>query len=376
MPKLATLETCTGCAACFNICHVHAIRMIPIGKLGHLHPSIDPMICVECGACERICPILHVVSLKTLSEAYAAWTKNMEDNKASSSGGIATTFAKEVLKIGGAVYGCANKGIDVCHIRIDNMTDIELLRGSKYVQSTIGNILGQVKADLKSGRTVLFIGTPCQIAGLLSYLKRTYENLVTVDLICHGTPSLHLLQQHVLSIASRQQITKISFREGGFYLKLYNGSNLIYCSDLWKQRLHDAYYTTFIEGYTYRESCYRCRYAQSQRCSDITIGDFWGLGEKETFKTDHPNAGISVILPNTEKGKFFFNSVKDAFYVYDRPIEEAIEGNDQLKAPKRKNISIKLFRWLFAKGISLKVALYLTDFYRLPIYSILNRIRK
>lgn len=153
MPKLATLETCTGCAACFNICHFHAIRMIPIGKLGHLHPSIDPMICVECGACERICPILHVVSLKTLSEAYAAWTKNMEDNKASSSGGIATTFAKEVLKIGGAVYGCANKGIDVCHIRIDNMTDIELLRGSKYVQSTIGNILGQVKADLKSGRT-------------------------------------------------------------------------------------------------------------------------------------------------------------------------------------------------------------------------------
>lgn len=376
MPVLAKYEDCTGCGACSDSCHNKAIKMVPRNGFGHLYPYVEKDKCIECGACEKSCPFVE----KTLEQippqkCYAAWVKDIEENRKSTSGGMATLFAQRIIDLGGVVYGCANIGIEFKHVRVDNREALESLRGSKYVQSNLAGIYTNIRLDLKAGTQVLFIGTPCQVAGLRTFLKREYENLITVDLICHGVPSAIMLQKHLSTKCRLSDITGVSFREDGFNLKVYNNSNILYQSNLWKERYKDAYYTAFIKGYNYRDNCYSCKYANRKRCGDITIGDFWGLGRTVPFNSAHPNAGISAVLTNTSKGQSFFDSLADSLYVYERTVEEAVAGNPQLQHPVKKTRRIKIFRYLVNHGYSLKSALYMTDFYLLPIYWVLNKIR-
>lgn len=380
MPTLASNNTCTGCAACINVCAKDAITMQPNGRLGHLFPVIDNQKCIDCGVCEKSCPAINRVGLKYPQTAYAGWAKSAEENKKSTSGGAASILARKVIQDGGAVYGCANIAMEVKHIRIDKEEDIDLLRGSKYVQSTMGKIMKQVKLDLDKGLQVLFVGSPCQCAGLQSYLRKQYNRLLLVDLICHGTPSLQLLQEHVRSKIDVNQIVKhIYFRDGSNYefsLIVKNAEEKeIYRSNLWKQRYHDAYYNTFIEGYTYRPSCNQCQFARPERCSDITIGDFWGLGEKKPFIPIAKAYGYSVVLPNTLKGVKALESISEEFYMQEREVEEAIKGNPQLQHPKYLSLNAKVFQWLFCHGMSHKTALYIADWYKIPAYKLMNIIR-
>ena len=380
MPTLATNSTCTGCAACMNACAKDAITMKPQGRLGHLFPVIDSQKCIDCGLCEKVCTAINSVELKYPKTAYAGWAKNAEENKKSTSGGAASVLARSVLKEGGVVYGCANIGMEVKHIRIDKEEDIDLIRGSKYVQSTIGKIMKQVKQDLDKGLRVLFVGSPCQCAGLKSYLRKPYDRLLLVDLICHGTPSLQLLQEHVRSIIDVKQIVKhIYFRDGSNYefsLIVKNAEEEeIYRSNLWKNRYEDAYYNTFILGYTYRPSCNQCQFARPERCSDITIGDFWGLGDKESFTPIAKAYGYSVVLPNTQKGMNALEMISGDFYMQEREIEEAVKGNPQLRLPKQLSLNAKVFQWLFNHGVSHKVSLYIADWYKIPAYKLMNIIR-
>lgn len=337
MPTLAKYDDCTGCGACSDSCHKGAIKMIANDGLGHLYPHIEKDKCINCGACEKSCPfVTNTIVLNIPQKCYAAWVKDIEENKKSTSGGMGTLFAQRIIDSGGVVYGCANIGIEFKHVRVDNHEALESLRGSKYVQSNLSGIYRNVRSDLKDGKQVLFIGTPCQVAGLRTFLKREYENLIAVDLICHGVPSVAMLQKHLSTKCRLKDITKISFREEGFKLKIYNGSTVIYQNDLWKERYRDAYYTAFIKGYNYRGNCYSCKFANPKRCGDITIGDFWGLGKNEPFTATQPNAGISVVLTNTSKGQSFFESLADMLYVYKRPLEEAVAGNPQLHILLRK----------------------------------------
>lgn len=381
MPKLASKKTCTGCAACMNACTKECIQMLPEGKLGHLYPMVDVNQCVECGLCQKSCPILNIPSLNKASFAYAGWAKSEEENRKSSSGGAASVLSRQTLLQGGVVYGCANVGMEVKHIRIDADKNIDLLRGSKYVQSTVGMIMKQVKSDLKTGGKVLFIGTPCQCAGLKTYLRKDYENLLLVDLVCHGTPSLKLLQEHVKSLVDEKQIVKhISFRDGvnyEFSLVVKNAEEEeIYKSNLWRNRYHDAYYNTFILGYTYRPSCNNCLFARPERCSDMTIGDFWGLGVEEPFVPEAKAYGYSLLLPNTMKGIKALESMSSDFYLHRRNLKEAIFGNPQLNEPKKLNLNARLFQWLFSHGVGLKTSLYIADCYKIPVYKMLNKLRK
>ena len=354
--------------------------MKPQGRLGHLFPVIDSQKCIDCGLCEKVCTAINSVELKYPKTAYAGWAKNAEENKKSTSGGAASVLARSVLKEGGVVYGCANIGMEVKHIRIDKEEDIDLIRGSKYVQSTIGKIMKQVKQDLDKGLRVLFVGSPCQCAGLKSYLRKPYDRLLLVDLICHGTPSLQLLQEHVRSIIDVKQIVKhIYFRDGSNYefsLIVKNAEEEeIYRSNLWKNRYEDAYYNTFILGYTYRPSCNQCQFARPERCSDITIGDFWGLGDKESFTPIAKAYGYSVVLPNTQKGMNALEMISGDFYMQEREIEEAVKGNPQLRLPKQLSLNAKVFQWLFNHGVSHKVSLYIADWYKIPAYKLMNIIR-
>lgn len=318
--------------------------MKPDDRLGHLYPVIDHERCIDCGACKNVCPANHPLELRRPITAYAGWDKTESEYVSSTSGGAASAFARFIIRQGGVVYGCAMlPNIEVKHIRVDKLNDIDKLKGSKYVQSTIGMVYHSVREDLRQGRKVLFIGTPCQVAGVKSYIgAKNADSLYTADLICHGTPPLDFLRKHILKKTKGIVPHKILFRQGAYLLLLLllQGREL-YRSSLFEQRYQDIYYNAFFDGFTYRDSCNTCRYAQPNRVSDVTIGDFWGL--KENLPLEHPH-GCSVLLPTTEKGKELIEGIINEFYLFERTVDEAVNGNDQLRHPKEADFRIRLFK--------------------------------
>lgn len=360
--KLASPDSCTGCGACMQSCAKGAISMVE-GKMGHLYPFINKDLCVGCGICELNCSILHPIETHPIMNAYAAWAKNEIEYKTSVSGGIASVLSRLIIRQGGVVYGCAMlPNIEVQHIRVEKEEDLEKLKGSKYVQSSISKILPLIKNDLQTNRKVLFIGTPCQVAAVKKLYSDKYPNLYLVDLVCHGVPSLQLLREHITKVApTNERYQSISFRsqKGSYellvigkrennYIKLYSDN---YNENVYKG---DRYINTFLEGYTCRESCYNCQFAQPNRVADVTIGDFWGLGTEGNTENmnEHP-FGCSVVLPITEKGLHLIQEIAPCLYLSERPISEAVHGNTQLMYPTYKTNKIKLFRFLYEKSNSL-----------------------
>ena len=338
--QLASTDQCTGCAVCASVCSFHAISMIK-GEMGHFYPDIDTNKCIECGRCKTVCPEFNRVDLYPIRKAYAAWAKDKDEYQSSVSGGVASVLSRYIIRQNGVVYGCAMlPDIEVKHIRIDKEEDLALLKGSKYVQSDISYTIPQLKNDVRENKKVLFIGTPCQVAAIRRLYKEQPANLYLVDLICHGVPSLHTLKRHIHKVAA-------SFRSKCNYcLEVTNGDDTIYSKPLKPYILgEDTYLGTFYHGYTFRDSCYSCQYADSLRVGDITIGDFWGLGNEASvdYIKEHP-FGCSVVLPCTEHGEDLFQAVSEKLYCYERPISEAVNGNTQLKHPFVKTTKIKIFR--------------------------------
>ena len=347
MKEVCREEHCTGCGLCVQHCPKHCISM-KLGKLGHVYPTIDQTNCIDCGKCRKICPSLHDLDARYPMRAYAAWAKEVEDYKTSTSGGAASVLANYFLQ-NGVVYGCVvQDGIKISHVRIDNKEDAAKLKGSKYVQSNIMDIIPLIKNDINAGLRVLFIGTPCQVAAIKQMYKKQPENLYLIDIICHGVPSNKWLFDYITRYLkiNKSDVTSIQFRPQNTYcLWVLNQNRTLYKSgSLWEHRYKDLFLNTFIDGFVFRDSCYTCHYAKPQRISDITLGDFWGLGENSGEDiSDHP-FGVSCILPITEKGELLIKAVYKELNIYERPIEEAINGNDQLRFPKRKDWRIILFR--------------------------------
>lgn len=213
MKEICPIDKCTGCAACFNACGKGAITMME-DACGYIHPRIDQYKCVDCNLCAKVCPVNAKVVLRYPKDCYAATVKDDDELASCASGGIATELSRYVICKGGVVYGCTGKDIrNVRHIRIDKSEELDLLKGSKYVQSFIGGIYNNVKRDLHSGRLTLFVGTPCQVAGLLSFLRKDYSNLITADLVCHGTPSQKMLNDNIDLYCDKNEDIKIWFRK-------------------------------------------------------------------------------------------------------------------------------------------------------------------
>ena len=257
------------------------------GEMGHLYPEIDTNKCIECGRCMTVCPALNRVDLHPILKAYAAWAIDEKEYKTSISGGVASVLSRYIIQQNGVVYGCAMlPNIIVKHIRIDKEEDLALLKGSKYVQSDIFETIPQLKNDVRENKKVLFIGTPCQVAAIRRLYKEQPANLYLVDLICHGVPSLHTLKRHIHKVAASNSYHNISFRSKCNYcLEVTNGDGTIYSKPLKPYLLgEDTYLGTFYHGYTFRDSCYSCQYADSLRVGDITIGDFWGLDKWSEIK--------------------------------------------------------------------------------------------
>ena len=363
MKVICDHKDCTGCGLCAARCPKHCIEMKP-GFLGHLYPVIDQEKCINCKLCQKGCPSLQYIGCSYPKKAYAAWAKDAQDYVTSTSGGVASVLSQYIVSLGGVVFGCSVlPNIQISHIRVDKMEDLHLLKGSKYVQSQIEFIIPQLRNDVKQGLPVLFVGTPCQVAAIKQLYKTIPDNLYLVDIICHGTPSNKFLKDYIqkdLKI-NAARVTNIKFRlPDAFSLCVFEKDKLLYKSNnLWTYRYEDLYYNTFIDGFTYRDSCLSCHYARPERISDITIGDFWGLGNEVSDKEipEHKN-GISCVLPITEKGMQLVEAIRHSLNIYERPVTEAINGNDQLRHPKRKDWRISMFQKI-QKLTGVKAAYYL-----------------
>lgn len=372
MRQICSKEKCTGCHACVNICPQNSIEMVA-DEFGFLYPVINQETCVNCGICKRQCPVLQSRPIVESIKVYAAINKTPFDYETTTSGGIATLFARKILKQGGVVYGAAVcEDLSVKHIRVTSDKDVEQIKGSKYVQSKIGETFTEAKRDLEEGKVVLFIGTPCQIAGLKKVVGEKYDKLITCDIVCHGVPSPQYLNEHIESIGNYSGVNCLSFRDKeGYYLTLFRNTEICYR----KRNFLDLYCLGFLKGLLQRDSCFNCEFANSNRIGDITLGDFWGFDSNQgAFPVAHEN-GLSLVMINTKKGnEVFENCAKDMVFI-ERALEEAIMGNKQLRHASSRHKNYYQFRKNYLK-VGFKKASKKALWKERVIYSILHRLGK
>ncbi|MBR4711020.1 MAG: Coenzyme F420 hydrogenase/dehydrogenase, beta subunit C-terminal domain [Clostridia bacterium] len=323
-------NACCGCAACANVCPKQCIAM-EANEEGFLYPKVREDACVHCGACEKVCPVLHPEPAGTdLNEVWAASATDPEILRQSSSGGLFSLLAQACLDAGGCVFGAAFAPDmrTVRHTMAETPDELAALRGSKYMQSEIGDCYTKVREQLKSGRQVLFAGTPCQVAGLRRFLGRDEDNLLLVDLICHGTPSALLWQKFLASVEKKTggKAVAASFRHKKNGWQTF-GTNIDFSNrpSYYQTFKTDPYMRVFLRNTCLRESCYRCAVKEAGLASDITIGDFWGV--RKAAPEMNNEMGVSLALIHTEKGKARFGQILPALSAKEVDEESAMREN-------------------------------------------------
>lgn len=343
---------CCGCGACRNICPNDAIYF-ENDEHGYIYPRIQKDKCVSCGLCNTVCPIKKDAVINTPIKAYAVALNDCSTLKKSASGGAFAGIAKYILDQNGVVYGAAyGENQYVHHICISSNNDLGKLQDSKYVQSDIEKTYKDVKEKLREGKLVLFSGTPCQIAGLKLFLRRDYDSLYTIDLICHGVPSFQLFHDGIYSyINDGEKILELSFRDkaSGW------GTEGYILTD--KRRyvfneLKSSYYYYFTDSSLNRDSCYGCKYSSDKRPGDFTIGDYWHIGTAHPSfeKTIIEKNGVSCVLINTKKGIDLFTEVKKYFSTIESTLDLVKERNGRLREdnsttlPEKRKVLLNLYR--------------------------------
>ena len=299
-------EKCTGCGACIQSCPKQCISWIT-KEFGFYYPQIDEEICVNCGLCEKVCPIDKILELPVTQKVYAAVHKDAEVLSKSTSGGAFTAIADAVFAQNGVVYGAAMlDDMQVKHIRTANRDKFAALRSSKYLQSDTGNTYQMVKRDLNQGRMVLYSGTPCQIDGLKFFLGKNYENLYTADIVCHGVGSQAYFDKYMEFAKKRYgNIKAVRFRSKEYAGWSCGGGVVVVDSSEHLKKIpyrdfDNYYYSYFLSGDIYRKCCYSCKYANTRRVGDFSLGDYWGV-EKLHLSLETQN-GCSLLLVNSSKG--------------------------------------------------------------------------
>ena len=344
---LAEKNQCTGCTACKAVCPVSQIQMVEDAE-GFLFPKIDQG-CIACGACQRVCPVLNPPEKCAVSKAYAAYSKDDSIRMRSSSGGIFRELANVILSQGGVVFGAAYD--DSFHVRYflaDNAEQVQKLQGAKYAQSALGDTFQAVKRSLKAGKKVLFVGTPCTVAGLKSFLQGGHSNLYCVDFICHGVPSPKAWKAYVQYRADHDnggiiprrinQRSKISGWSRYKYSIVYDYSD---AGQVVFPNGKDVYINLFVQDYINRKSCENCQFKGIERSSDITIGDFWGIWDVAPEVDD--TKGVSAVLIHTIKGKRLLDAIADRLTTREVETEAIVKHNPSAvksspENPKRKEI--------------------------------------
>lgn len=325
---------CTGCSACVNICPVGAITLTA-DEEGFSYPKVDRETCINCQKCLKSCPSLSPLKQtgQAQPEVYAAWNNDKHIRLESTSGGVYSALAKVVLDRGGYVAGAEYDGqFSIRHTLIHSADGIKRQRQSKYAQSELGTIFRQIKSLLQRGELVLFCGTPCQSAGLQKYLSREYETLFCCDFICRGVISPKVYRKFLLDMQPDADTTlkRVHFKNkdfgwNRFSTKLTFADGSVYQKD----RNEDYYMRGYLRHNLYlRDCCYRCDYKTLPRVSDISLGDFWGIGNYDPALDNEQ--GTSVVLVNSEKGKLLFGWASDSLTVAKRSLDEVLAGNSCL----------------------------------------------
>lgn len=351
---------CCGCEACKEICPVNCITM-EYDSEGFLFPVVDKEKCINCNKCVGVCSIFS--EKKNLDEkiknieVFAAWNKDEKTRKESSSGGIFSLLAENILSNNGIVVGAMfNENNVVEHNFVDNIKDLYKLRGSKYVQSSTNGMYSLTKKYLDEGKEVLYSGTPCQIEGLYKFLNKKYENLFTCGIVCYGVPSPKVFEHYLnyLEKEYKSVIKKIFFRKkvngwrnSSFYIEFKNKCFLE------EEISKNKFYVGFGNNIYTRRSCSLCKYKLN---SDILLGDFWGIEDSKLKITS--NEGISLVITTNNKGKNIFNKIDKTLEFYSSTLDEALKKNPCI---------------IFSKPLNEERIIFFDDFYKLDFSKIINK---
>lgn len=341
MIKINKKEECCGCSACSQCCPKNAILMQADNE-GFLYPAVDYATCIECGLCEKVCPVQHPFENREPSQMFAAINRDDTTRKLSSSGGIFSVLAEKIVDAGGVVFGARfDDNWDVLIDYTETKDGIALFRGSKYVQASVGESYKKCKEFLKRNRKVLFSGTPCQISGLYHFLGKDDQNLITIDIACHGVPSplvwnKYLYEVAKLNLGTETVIDSINFRDKTESWKRYHV--VINCSskdsvdgNIDKKHISEwfrsnTYMQGFLSNMTLRPSCYECKFKSFSSGSDITLADYWGV--KKTMPAFDDDKGVSLLIINSRKAADFIKDID----ILCKPLtyDKAIVGNPVL----------------------------------------------
>lgn len=361
MLQITDKSKCCGCNACVQRCPKQCIVMHE-DEEGFLYPQVDVTLCIDCGLCEKVCPVLNQNQERKPLKVYAAINKDERIRMLSSSGGLFTVLAEQILKEGGVVFGARfNDDWEVVHDYTETFEGLARFRGSKYVQSYVGNTFCLVEQFLKQKRKVLYSGTPCQVAGLRLFLHKEYENLLTVDIVCHGVPSPGVWRKYLKETCTRvnqsvKVINSLSFRDKctgwkgySFSISFLDGQKIVHYHDkeLWMKG--------FLSDLYIRPSCYACPSKCLKSGSDITLGDYWGI-QNVMPKVDD-DKGVCCFLINTEKGKGIQDLID--FERIESQFADVVKGNpSMIHSVIISSKRIRFFRALKNKNVSQVISLY------------------
>lgn len=343
MEKVVEKKLCTGCNACKSICPKQAIHMEEDSD-GFLYPVIDQEKCINCGLCQKTCPVINTKENKSMNKCYVAYAKEKEVRYTSSSGGIFTLIASVFLKENGIVIGASfDENHHLEHIAIQKEKDLDKLKGSKYLQSDLKNIFMYIKENIKE-KKILFVGTPCQVAGLKACFKNEEENLVCIDLVCHGVPSPKLFKKYIQELEQANgKLISYNFRDNSTGWDSYSNSMEFEKKKVKERNSDNRYMRLFLSNLALRESCYNCNFKLGNKYSDITLGDFWGVQNK--YPEMYNKEGVSAIIINTQKGNDVVESIKKNMTMKECSIDDIVSGNPSLKEscdrPQKRDLFMK-----------------------------------
>lgn len=350
MKEIVNRCDCTGCTTCLNSCPKKAIKFIE-DEEGFKIPFIDQAKCIDCGICKKVCPVLISANNKPLKKCYVGYSNNQEDRLNASSGSLFSVIASYVLENKGIVVGATldEKNI-VKHIAIEKKKELEKLKKSKYVQSDLGSIFSYIKETIKK-KKVLFVGTPCQVAGLKSFIKED-SNLITIDLICHGVPSPKVFEKYVseLESSNNDKLVDYDFRDNSTGWKNFSNRADFKSTCILTSHKKNTYMKLFLSNIDLRESCYNCHFRLDNKYSDITLGDFWGV--EKHYPEMYNAEGVSAIILNTALGNTIFDEVKSKLEYKECNLEEIIESNSPLvKSVTRPKARDRFYKELDSRSL-------------------------